>query len=125
MIQGIHMRCVSWAILLCVLAGSANAEPTPKNVLVLFSTLGQRAHFLDPFEAALRAQDFGQITVHEAYLEYPERVDKSYLESQADTLRRRYSGLKLDVVVVNGPEALEFALHYRDRTHRARGSTTC
>ena len=113
----VHVRGFVSAILLCVLAGSASAEPAPKNVLVLFTNLGQRATFLDSFEASLRAREPGPIRFHEAYLEQPEREngdDESYLESQADTLRRRYSGMKLDAVVVNGPSALQFALHHRD-----------
>ena len=103
-------RVVLW-ILLCVLPGSARAEPTPKNVLVLFTNFGQRLNFLDLFERSLQAQAPGPITFYEAALE---GEGASYLQSQADTLRRRYSGLKLDAVVVNGPSALRFALQYRE-----------
>jgi PAS domain S-box-containing protein len=112
--HGVQMRCFVLAILLCILTGSASAEPAPKNVLLLFSDLGQRPHFFDSFEASLRAKAPGPITFYEAYLETPPRDYESYLESQAETLRRRYGGLKLDVAVVNGPWALQFALKYRD-----------
>ena len=108
------MRCVVLGILLCVLPGSARAEPPPKNVLLLFTDFGQRTDFLDLFEASLRARVPGPITFYEASLEQPQGGDASYLQSQADTLRRRYSGLKLDAVVVNGPSALQFALQYRE-----------
>ena len=108
------MRSFVSGILLCVLSGSASAQPTPKNVLVLFTDLGQRATFLDSFEASLRAREPGPLRFHEAYLEHPHGDYESYLESEANTLRRRYSGLKLDVVVVAGPAALQFALKYRD-----------
>ena len=108
------MRCLVLGILLCVLPGSAIAEPAPKNVLLLFTSFGQRTTFQEVFEASLRAQAPDPITFHEAYLELPPGDQASYLQSQADTLRRRYSGLKLDVVVVNGPSALQFALQYRD-----------
>jgi hypothetical protein len=74
--------------------------------MLLFITFGQRAAFQEVFEASLRAQTPDPITFHEAYLELPPGDQASYLQSQADTLRRRYSGLKLDVVVVNGPSAL-------------------
>ncbi len=107
------MRGFVSGILLCVLTGSASAAPTPKNVLVLFTDLGQRATFLDVFEAALRAREAGLITFHEAYMEHPQRDDDAYLESEADTLRRRYSGLKLDAVVAVGPWALQFAVQHR------------
>jgi PAS domain S-box-containing protein len=112
--HGVQMRCFVSGILLCVLAGSASAEPTAKNVVLLFSDFGQRTNFLDLFEASLRAQVPGPITFYEAYMEYPQKGDASYLQSEADTLQRRYSGLKLDAVVVAGPSALQFALQYRD-----------
>ena len=108
------MRRVILGILLCLLPGSASAEQTPKNVLLLFNDLGQRTNFLELFEASLQARTPAPITFYEAALESPLRGDGSYLRSQADTLRRRYSGLKLDTVVVNGPSALQFALQYRD-----------
>ena len=108
------MRCVVLAFFLCVLAGSTSAEPAPKNVLLLFNDVGQRTSFLDPFEASLQARVPGPITFYEAYLGQPQRDSESYFESEADTLRRRYRGLKLDAVVVNGPWALQFALRYRD-----------
>src|SRR3954468_11381193 len=108
------MRRFVLAILLCVLPSSARAEPTPKNVLLLFNDFGQRTNFLDLFEASLRAQTPGPITFYEASLESPLGGDASYLQSQADTLRRRYSGLKLDAVMAGGPSALQFALQYRE-----------
>jgi PAS domain S-box-containing protein len=108
------MRRVVLGILLCVLPGSSRAEPTPKNVLMLFTDFGQRTNFLDSFEASLRAQAPGPITFYEASLENPQGGDASYLQSQADTLRRRYSGLTFDAVIASGPSALEFALQYRE-----------
>ena len=108
------MRRVVLGILLCVLPGSVRAEPTPKNVLLLFTNFGQRTDFLDLFEASLRSRTPGPITFYEASLEEPQGGDGSYLQSQADTLRRRYSGLKFDAVVVSGPSALQFALQHRE-----------
>jgi PAS domain S-box-containing protein len=101
-------------MLLCVSARSAGAAQTPKNVLLLFTDFGQRTDFLDLFETSLRSQEPGPITFHEAFLQAPSRDTASYLQSQADTLRRRYGALKLDVVVADGPSALEFAVKYRD-----------
>ena len=100
-------------MLLCVSARSARAAQTPKNVLLLFTDIGQRTDFLDLFETSLRSQEPGPITFYEAFLEPPPRDAASYLQSQADTLRRRYAGLKLDAVVAAGPSALEFAVKYR------------
>src|SRR4051812_22085179 len=105
----IQMRWCVLGIVLCVLPGSARAEPAPKTVLLLFNDLGQRTNFLELFEASLRAQAPSPITFYEASLETPPGGDASYLQSQADTLRRRYSGLKLDAVVASGPSTLQFA----------------
>ena len=102
-------------LLLSVRAGSVSAEPRPKNVVLLFSDFGQRTNFLDLFETSLRAQDPGPITFYEGYLDPPQGGDESYLQSVADTLRGRYSGLTLDAVVAAGPSALQFATKYRDK----------
>ena len=101
-------------ILLCAFSGSSWAEqPTKKNVLVLFSTYGQRSQFVELFESSVRQHVPGQITFYEAYLEFPfDQEFKTYLGSEAETLRRRYSGLKLDLVVVVGPPAFLFTLQY-------------
>jgi len=101
-------------MLLCAFASSGGAAPTPKNVLLLFTSFGQRTTFLDLFETSLRSQVPGPITFYEAYLESPQADTESYLRSQAETLRRRFSGLKLDAVVADGPSALEFAVTHRD-----------
>jgi PAS domain S-box-containing protein len=116
--RGVAVLFSSWCLvglLLCVFAGSGGTAPAPKNVLLLFSDLGQRANFLDLFETSLRSQEPGPITFYEAYLESPQGGEASYLQSEADTLRRRYSGLTLDAVVAVGPSALQFAFEYRDR----------
>ena len=102
-------------LLLSVRAGAASAEPRPKNVLLLFSDFGQRTNFLDVFETSLRAQDPDPITFYEAYLDPPHGGEDSYLQSAAETLRGRYSGLTLDAVVAAGPSALQFAVKYRDK----------
>ena len=115
---GVAILLSCWGLvglLLSVRAGSVSAEPRPKNVVLLFSDFGQRTNFLDLFETSLRAQDPGPITFYEGYLDPPQGGDEAYLQSQADTLRGRYSGLTLDAVVVNGPSALQFAIKYRDK----------
>ena len=111
---------------------------TPKNVLVLFSTFTShnsdllsdiepavRAHFnafasnnsklLSDIEPALRGRVPGQITFYEAYLEHSRVAEKSYRESQAETFRNTYAGVKFSLVIVSHDEALQFALQYRDK----------
>src|SRR5206468_8606258 len=102
-------------LLLSLRAGAVSAEPRPKNVLLLFSDFGQRTNFLDVFETSLRAQDPDPITFYEGYLDPPHGGEESYLQSEAETLRGRFSGLTLDAVVAAGPSALQFAVKYRDK----------
>jgi len=102
-------------ILLCLSISSAAAQANPKNVLVLFSTLKYREAFLDAVEPAIRARVPGPITFYDAYLDDPQVEQKSYRESMAKTLRRRYVGVKMDVVIASNPEAIFFTEEYRDK----------
>ena len=90
----------------------APEQPAAKNVLLVFSDYGQRAGFVETFESALRARVAGEITFHEAYLENPPAAGDSYLDHEADTLRRRFEGAKLDLVMPVSPPALLFTLQY-------------
>jgi PAS domain S-box-containing protein len=83
-------------------------------VLVLFSSFASNnIDFLNEIEPAVRARVPGQITFYDAYLEFSRA--KSYLESQAETFRRTYDGVKFSLVIVSNSEALRFAVEYRDR----------
>ena len=83
---------------------------------MLFHDLEQRTPFLDLFESSLRARFPGEIIFHETYVEFPEggTTYEAYFESEAETLRRKYAGLKLDLVIVVAPADF-FAIHFRDR----------
>jgi len=79
------------------LAGCAcRAETaTPKNVLVLFSSFASNnSDLLSDIEPAIRARVPGQITFYDAYLEHSRIEQKSYRESQAETFRNTYDGVK-------------------------------
>src|SRR6516225_4072819 len=100
------------------LAGCAcRAETaTPKNVLVLFSSFASNnSDLLSDIEPAIRARVPGQITFYDAYLEHSRIEQKSYRESQAETFRNTYDGVKFSLVVVSHSAALQFALQYRDK----------
>src|SRR5277367_3903926 len=88
-------------ILLYLSISSAAAQPNPKNVLVLFSSVKYREAFLDAVEPPIRARVPGPITFYDAYLDDPQVEQKSYRESMAETLRRRYVEVKMDVVIAN------------------------
>jgi PAS domain S-box-containing protein len=87
-----------------------------KRVLLLFSEYKQRSDFLELFESSVRAHVRADITFDEAYWEGSYIEEKSYEESEAETLRRRYAGLKLDLVVPIGPSAVLFAVQYHEIT---------
>src|SRR6516225_2344363 len=100
------------------LAGCAcRAETaTPKNVLVLFSSFASNnSDLVSDIEPAIRARVPGQITFYDAYLEHSRIEQKSYRESQAETFRNTYDGVKFSLVVVSHSAALQFALQYRDK----------
>jgi PAS domain S-box-containing protein len=100
---------------LCILAGpAAVAEPVVKNVLVLhnWANLPQSWTLM---EATVRARVPGQINFYTASVENPRFDEEVYRESLAETLRRGYAGVKLDVVVAATYPVLQFAVHYRDQ----------
>jgi signal transduction histidine kinase len=105
-----------FGMLLCALtAFTAAAQAREKNVLLLFSSVERNSSNWDPFDPLVRARVPGQITFYRAYLDESQAKDKSYLESQAETFRRTYAGVKLDLVVTGSPDQLRFAVLYRDK----------
>ena len=104
-------------IFLCTFSGPIVAQQRDeKRVLLLFSEYGQRSAFLELFESSVRAHVSADITFDEAYLESPYRTEeKSYLDSVAETLRRRFAGMKVNLIVAAGPQALLFTEQYRDK----------
>jgi len=114
-------RCVRvLAMLLCILScsagrGEARAQSGKKNVLCLFSSVKYSEDFLNVVEPFIRAQVPDPITFYDAYLDDPQVEQRLYRESMAETLRRRYEGVKMDVVIASNPAALNFAVQYRDR----------
>ncbi len=119
---GVRLASLAWLaiplIVLCGLSGSLHAQQRDeKNVLLLFGEYGQRGTFLELFESSVRAHVRANITFEEAYLEGSHRnEEKSYQDSEAETLHRRFEGEKLDLIVAAGPDALSFTERYRDKT---------
>jgi PAS domain S-box-containing protein len=106
------------------------AEPKSKSVLELLSP-GQaqgNVRYLQILEHAIQARVPEPIAFYSGSLDptmYEAKAarkgpptfqtNSAYLESQAETFRRTYAGIKLDVVIAFAPQALRFALKYRDR----------
>src|SRR5271163_4385465 len=102
-------------LLLCVLVGpAAAAEPAVKNVLVLhnWANLPEAWALM---ESTVRARVPGEINFYTASVENPRFDEEVYRESLAETLRRGYAGVKLDVVVAASYPVLQFAVRYRDQ----------
>jgi len=124
---GVRLRSPAWiAILfLCLCsfpASTAAQQPDEKRVLLLFAEYKQRSQFLQAFESSVQAQVKADITFEEAYLEGPQgpqssdpRENKNYLEGFAENLRRRFAGVKLDLLVAVGPWALVCAERYHEK----------
>jgi len=65
-------------------------------------------------ESTVRARVPGQINFYTASVENPQFDEEEYRESLAETIRRGYSEVKLDLVVAATYPVLQFALQYRD-----------
>jgi PAS domain S-box-containing protein len=110
--------------LLCMITGSTVAqdstaaqEPNPKNVLVLFSSIAGDPAFLEQVESTIRTRVPGPITFYDAYLEHDHLTAKwkLYQDSEAETFRREFAGVKLDLVIAVSPDAIQLAERYRDK----------
>jgi ABC-type uncharacterized transport system substrate-binding protein len=112
-----HAKLTVLSLLLCVLTCSpAVAQPNTKNILVVFSGADRLNYeVLDLIESSVQARAPGQSNFYSTYLNYQQLEEKSYSESLAETLRRGYGRVKLDVVIASGTQALEFTMQYRDK----------
>ena len=102
-------------LLLVPITLCAEVAPNAKNVLVLFSRFN-RGHnvWLDDIESRVRARVPGGVNFLAAYLEYSRLDDQAYLDSEAETLRRQYQSVNLDLIIPVGKPALQFALKHRN-----------
>ena len=99
--------------LLCSFLDLSAVGQTGKNVLFLFSAVKYSDETLRVIEPAIRARYPQQITFYHAYVDDPQVEEKPYRQSLAETLRRRYAGVKIDVVIACNPAALNFATEFR------------
>jgi ABC-type uncharacterized transport system substrate-binding protein len=102
-------------LLLVSITPCSEAEPSAKNVLVLFSQF-HRGHnvWLDDIESRVRARTPGAVNFFAGYLEYSRLDDQAYLDSEAETLHSQYQSVKLDLVIPVNKPALQFALKHRN-----------
>ncbi|MEO8304353.1 MAG: histidine kinase, partial [Betaproteobacteria bacterium] len=91
---------------------------TPKRVLILFSN-GRPLPGVVAIDSTLRRvvpQVVGHpVEIFDEFLDVEHFADAIDAETLADFLHLKYSKLTIGVIVAAGPEALRFALGYRDR----------
>src|SRR5215831_5827770 len=102
---------VPLCFLFCIPAGG---QTNGKNVLFLFSSVKYSDETMGVIQPLVRAQVPQQVNFYHAYLDDPQVEEKSYRESLAETLTRRYAGVQLDLVIACNPAAIRFATEYRD-----------
>jgi len=96
----------------------AGEQPKGKNVLVLVgANRADNRRLLDLVEAEMRVRIPGSITFYDRYL--TTNLDKEkyslYQDSQAETFRRTYAEMNLNLVIAVYPQGVEFATRYLDQ----------
>ena len=111
-----HFWITILSILICLLAGRASqAQTRVKNVLFVFSIVKYSDEMLKVMQPYMRDHYPGPINFYYAYLEDIQSEENPSWESQAEIYRRKYAGVKMDVVIANVGPSLRFALKYREK----------
>lgn len=90
------------------------ASATEQNVLVLYSYSDRVLDDAESLKSKLRARVSDPVNFYVEYLECQRFDNAGYEKAVFDTLRHTYSGRKLDLVMPESGQALQFALRYRD-----------
>ena len=103
--------------LLCFLASrEAEAQqPSGKNVLFVFSVVKYSEENLRVQEPYIRAHVPEPVNFYYTYLDDPQSEENPTWESIAETVHRKYAGIKMDVVIASVTPSLRFAVKYRDK----------
>ena len=101
-------------ILLCAITGSvAMGQQNFKNVLVLYPYSAPPS--FEVLKSTVRARIPGQINFYTVSMSNRRFQDKDYQKSLAETFRRGYGGMKLDLVIASTYPILQFAVKYRNK----------
>jgi PAS domain S-box-containing protein len=102
------------AILLCGFSGRvAKGQPNSKNVLVMYPYSSPPS--FEVLKSTMRASVPGQINFYTVSMSNRRFEDEDYQESLAETFRRGYGGMKIDLVIASTYPVLHFAERYRDK----------
>ena len=101
----------------CVLSAlRASAQANAKNVLIIYGSDPSTEHgSLELVESTVRAQVPEPVNFHVIHLDHQRLEDEFYRRSLAETLRRGYSEVKPDLLLVAFGQALQFVMDYRDQ----------
>ena len=100
-------------LLLLSSGGLASSPKEPKRVLILYSQeRGHPAHDLTDsgIREAFRSNTLFEVQLYSEYLDLGRFSGPGHHEVVADYLRRKYSGIKIDIVIAVYPSAVEFLL---------------
>ncbi len=101
-------------ILLFACAGSvAVGQQNSRNVLVLYPYSAPPS--FEVLKSTIRAGIPGQINFYTVSMSNRRFEEKDYQESLAETFRRGYGGMKLDLVIASTYPVVQFAVKYRDK----------
>jgi PAS domain S-box-containing protein len=115
-VKGSPARFCLWifGIFLCAFAGNVSAsQQNSKNVLVLYPYSAPPS--FEILKSTIRARIPGQINFYTMSMSNRRFEDQDYQESLAETLRRGYGGMKLDLVIASTYPVVQFAVKYRDK----------
>jgi len=101
-------------ILLYVFGPSvAMGQQNSKNILVLYPYSAPPS--FEVLKSTIRARIPGQINFYTVSMSNRRFEDKDYQDSLAETFRRGYGGMKLDLVIASTYPVLQFTVRYRDK----------
>lgn len=92
----------------------ASEPTTTKDVLLLYSFSDRSiTGYGDALKSEIRSHASSPVNFYVEYLEGRRFDDQNYERGLVETLRDTYRGMKLDLVIVDGSVALQFALRHR------------
>jgi PAS domain S-box-containing protein len=107
---------ILWIFFYVLTAPSAPAQTNAKNVLIVYGAAPNTEHgSLDLVESTVRAHVPEPVNFQVVHLDHQRLEDEFYRKSLAETLRRGYSEVKPDLLIVAFVQALQFVMENRDK----------
>src|SRR4030095_2184330 len=110
------LRIATMAIACLVSAGAMAADPSPRTVLVLDQSIPYTEYFaklFKSFQSTWKADSGGPVTIYSESLEYSHFKGPEYDSLLHTFIREKYRSKSIGVIVADGFDALQFAVHLR------------